>query len=175
MRGPDRLPVRCGAETAGRGDHAGGRGFAGHRRGGDVMKRIALLAVMAAAPLLMAALWMDKQPSYKPYQAPVLVPPAGSVPITGRELDAQDSGLKNPITSSKASLEQGQLFFAINCAMCHGQNSTERGPVGKKLNPPPPGLDHELIAKRSDAHIFKAITMGFGRMPPFKDKLTPRE
>lgn len=139
------------------------------------MKPIAKMVIIAAAPLLMAALWMDKQPSYKPYQAPVLVPPVGSVPVTGREIVSQDTDLKNPLSPTPASLEQGKALFTINCAICHGQTSLERGPVGKKLAPPPPGLDHDLLRERSDAHIFKAVTFGFGRMPPFKDKLSPRE
>jgi mono/diheme cytochrome c family protein len=139
------------------------------------MKRISLLIVMAAAPLLMAALWMDKQPSYKPYEAPVLTPPAGSVPVTGREVVPSGAELKNPVTPTAASLAQRKALFEINCAMCHGQTSAQRGPVGQKLKPPPPGLDPDLVRRRSDTHIFKAITLGFGRMPPFKDKLTPQE
>ncbi len=39
----------------------------------------------------------------------------------------------------------------------------------------PPGLDHELHKNRSDAHIFKTVSFGFGRMPPFRDKLTPED
>ena len=139
------------------------------------MKPIARLVILAAAPLLMAALWMDKQPSYKPYQAPLLSPPSDSVPVTGREIVSQGSDLKNPITPTATSLERGKTLFTINCAMCHGQTSAERGPVGKKLSPPPPGLDRDLVRERSDAHIFKAITFGFGRMPSFKDKLSPGE
>ena len=139
------------------------------------MNPIVRVVILAAAPLLMAALWMDRQPSPKPYQAPVLSPPVGSVPITGKEIVSQNSELKNPYTPSAASLERGKSFFTINCAMCHGQTSAERGPVGKKLNPPPPGLNHDLVQGRSDAHIFKAITFGFGRMPAFKNKLTQQE
>jgi mono/diheme cytochrome c family protein len=139
------------------------------------MRHLVKLVILAAAPLLMAALWMDKQPSYKPYQEPLLSPPVGSVPITGRETVSQASELKNPLTPNPASLAQGKALFTINCAMCHGQTPAERGPVGKKLKPPPPGLDQDLVRERSDAHIFKAITFGFGRMPPFKDKLSPRE
>ena len=139
------------------------------------MRHLSKLVILAAAPLLMAALWMDNQPSYKPYQAPLLSPPSDSVPITGREIVSQDSELKNPLTPNPASLAQGKALFAINCAMCHGQTSAERGPVGRKFTPPPPGLDHDLVRERSDTHIFKAITFGFGRMPPFKDKLSPRE
>jgi len=123
----------------------------------------------------MAALWMDRQPSYKPYQSPHFFPPSDSVPITGREIVSQESELKNPLTPNPTSLSQGKELFFINCAMCHGQTSAEPGPVGKKLKPPAPGLNHDLLQDRSDDHIFKAITFGFGRMPLFKDKLSPRE
>lgn len=139
------------------------------------MKPIAILVILAASPLLMASMWMDRQPSPKPYQAPVLTQPAGSVPVTGRELVTQDSEPKNPLAPTAASLKRGKELFAINCAMCHGQTSKERGAVGKKLNPPPPGLEQELVRERNDTHIFKAITFGFGRMPPFRDKLAPQD
>lgn len=131
--------------------------------------------IVAAAPLLMAAMWMDDQPSYKPYQVPVLSPPAGSVPVTGTELVAPDAELRNPVPATGSSQAEGKALYAINCAMCHGENPAERGPVGKKLKPAPPGLDHALLQKRSDAHIFKAIALGFGRMPPFKGKLTQQQ
>ena len=138
-------------------------------------KRFSWVALMIITPLLMAAMWMDKQPSLKPYQAPVLSSPVGSVPITGREAITRSTEVKNPLTPTEASLADGKALFAINCAMCHGQTSAERGPVGKKLAPPPPGLDHELVHGLDDAAIFKAVTFGFGRMPPFKDKLEPLE
>lgn len=133
------------------------------------------ILIVAVTPLLMAAMWMDVQPSPKPYQAPVLSPPAGSVPVTGTEIDVPDAALRNPVAATGLSLAEGKTLYAINCAMCHGENSAERGPVGKKLKPPPPGLDHALLQKRSDAHIFKAVTLGFGRMPPFKGKLTQQQ
>jgi len=140
------------------------------------MKRLAkLMILLSVAPLLMAAIWMDKQPSPKPYQAPALLPPGDSVPVTGRETLTQDSLPRNPLSPADASPQQGKELFAVNCAFCHGHNSAERGPVGKKLNPPPPGLDRALLNERSDAQIYKAISLGFGRMPPFKDKLTQRE
>ncbi len=138
------------------------------------MKRVVVLLILAA-PLLTAAIWLDEQPSYKPYQAPVLAPPAGSVPVSGKEIVPQQAGLKNPVPPTEASLAEGKVLFETNCVMCHGQTSSERGPVGKKLTPPPPGLDYDMVQGLSDATIFTAITQGFGRMPPFQDKLTPRE
>ena len=139
------------------------------------MKWIARLAILAAVPVLTAALWMDRQPSYKPYEAPVLPPPAAAVPITGRETVSPASRLENPVAPDAASLAEGKTLFDINCAMCHGQISAKLGAVGRRLSPPPPGLDRNLVRSLNDAAIFKAITFGFGRMPPFRDKLTPRE
>jgi mono/diheme cytochrome c family protein len=139
------------------------------------MKHIAKLIILFAAPLLMAAIWLDDQQSYKPYKAPVLAPPAGAVPTTGREVVSQASELKNPVPATPASLAEGKALFETNCLICHGQTSAERGPVGKKLIPPPPGLDQDMVKGLSDSTVFKAITFGFGRMPIFQDKLTPEE
>jgi len=139
------------------------------------MKWILKPAILAVAPLLMAAIWMDRQPAYKPYQAPVLAPPATSVPVTGREVVSWQDEPVNPLAANAASQARGKTLYEINCAMCHGHTAAERGPVGKKLTPPPPGLEQELLRERSDSAIYKAISLGFGRMPPFRERLTPQE
>jgi mono/diheme cytochrome c family protein len=139
------------------------------------MMRISSIVILVASPLLLAALWMDHQPSYKPYQAPVLAPPANAVRFSGTEIVSPQAGLQNPVVPTAASVAQGKMLFDINCAMCHGQTSARPGAVGNKLKPPPPGLNRELVQGRGDSHIFTAITNGFGRMPPFKDKLAPLE
>ncbi len=139
------------------------------------MKLIARLVILSATPLLTAALWMDRQPSPKPYQAPVLAPPTDSVPVTGKKLLAQEADSRNQPAPTPGALERGAAHFRINCAMCHGASTAEPGPVGKKLKPPPPILDHGLLQARDDTHIFNVISLGFGRMPPFKDKLSQLE
>ncbi len=138
-------------------------------------QRAKLLFLLSAVPLLMAAYWLDDQQSYKPYKPPVLAPPSGAVPVSGREVITQESELKNPVPANAASVAEGKALFETNCLICHGRTSAERGPVGKKLVPPPPGLDHDMVQGLSDATIFKAMTFGFGRMPVFRDKLTPME
>ncbi len=139
------------------------------------MKQISKLAILAVVPFLMAAIWLDDQQSYKPYKAPVLAPPAGAVPVTGREIITPDSELRNPVAPTPESVAAGKILFETNCLICHGKTSAERGPVGKKLVPPPPGLDHDMIKSLDDSAIFKVLTFGFGRMPVFQDKLTPQE
>ncbi len=139
------------------------------------MRRLSGLLIPVVVPLLMAALWMDEQPSYKPYEPPVLSSPPGSVPITGKETVPSDAESKNPVPRSRESAARGEKLFAVNCAMCHGRTLTGPGPVGRKLNPPSPVLDPPLVRNRSDSHIFRAVTFGFGRMPSFRESLAPHE
>jgi len=139
------------------------------------MRRIAIIVILLASPLLLAALWMDHQPSYKPYQAPVLVPPVTAVPFSSTEIVSPQAEMKNRVQPSEASLSNGKKLFDINCAMCHGQTPGKPGQVGTKLKPPPPGLDREMVKSLTDSLIFGAITNGFGRMPPFKGKIPPSE
>lgn len=139
------------------------------------MNRISFLAVMVVTPLLMAALWMDRQPSHRPYEPPVLSQPQGSVPVSGREVMPREGELRNPVPPTAASQAEGKTLFDINCAMCHGRTSAQPGVVGQRIKPPPPGLGHDQMQERSDTAIFRAITFGFGRMPPFKDKLDSQE
>lgn len=117
------------------------------------MRRITKWVILATAPLLIAALWMDDQPSYKAYQAPVLAPPVTAVPVSGKEIVSREAELINPVAPTKDSLVQGKTLFEINCAMCHGLTSAELGPVGKRLSPPAPGLSHAIVQSRSDSHI----------------------
>ena len=139
------------------------------------MKAKVKLVLMLCSPLLMAALWMDHQPSYKPYRAPVLSAPPGSVPVSGRESGEQKSGLVNPVPADSRSLALGKELFEINCAMCHGESSAKRGPVGRKFTPEPPPLDQGMVRLLDDSRIYNAISNGFGRMPPFGNRLSSAE
>jgi mono/diheme cytochrome c family protein len=97
------------------------------------------------------------------------------VPVTGREAAIELSGKRNPVPPDAAALARGKVLFSINCALCHGASSSSPGLVGRKHTPPPPGLGHTMVQGLSDAEIFQALTLGLGRMPSFRDKLTPGE
>ena len=66
-------------------------------------------------------------------------------------------------------------MFRINCAMCHGPDARGDGPVGKRMNPPPPSLHSPQVQGLSDFEIFSRLTLGYGRMPAFRNRLTPTE
>ncbi len=119
---------------------------------------------------------MHDQPSVKAQEAPRRSGPADAVPIQGREkaIGWGDS-LSNPLTADDASKRQGEHLYTINCALCHGTSDGQPGKVGQKFTPPPPQFPQQRIKELSDADLYKRITLGFGRMPAFKNKLTPTE
>lgn len=127
--------------------------------------------LVAVAPLLLAAVWMDQQPSYKPYEAPLLTPPAESVPVTGQELADPKVIPANPTSSDAQSVARGAELFAINCSFCHGSDAGTAGPVGRKLQPPAPVLPAQRLAQLSDGELFQRISFGVGRMPAFRLRL----
>lgn len=131
--------------------------------------------LLAATPLLLAAVWMDQQPSYKPYDAPLLTPPAESVPVTGQELADPKVILSNPTESDAESIARGAELFVINCSFCHGSESGTPGPVGRKLQPPAPVLPAQRLQQLSDGELFQRMTFGVGRMPAFRLRLAPDE
>ncbi len=139
------------------------------------MNRKSRWTLVALAPLLMAAWWMDRQPSYRAYEAPVLAPPGTAVPVSGREVVSWSTDLTNPVPAEESSRQRGEALFQVNCALCHGVGGKGPGPVGLKLVPPAPVLDQARIRALSDGDIYKRITLGFGRMPPFQGKLTSAE
>ena len=139
------------------------------------MKQLSQWIMVAMAPLLMAAIWMDDQPSFKPHEAPVLAPPSTAVPTSGKEIVSWQSVLENSVPASKESVARGAALYTIDCRLCHGHKPAEPGPVGRHLTPPPPSPYQERMRNLSDADIYKRITLGFGRMPPFQGKLSPRE
>lgn len=55
-------------------------------------------------------------------------------------------------------------FYALNCAGCHGASGE-----GKK------GPAYSKVLHEPDAELAHEVLEGKGKMPPFRDKLTPEE
>ena len=87
---------------------------------------------------------------------------------------------KAPASASQGSVEQGEVLFKHNCAMCHNADSTQA-----KLGPGLKGLfkNKELPASHkpaTDANVRDQILKGSPNakpmpMPAFKGKLKPEE
>ncbi len=122
--------------------------------------------------------FMEVQPSIGYREGPRLLPPEGSVPITGVEVPPNGSLPTNPVPVTDASLARGQVLFNIHCAVCHGETGQGDGPVASYFKPPASDvadLTEPRITKQEDGLVYLAITQGFQGMPALAENLTPRE
>lgn len=122
-------------------------------------------------------------------QSPTGSPVAAVVPNYSLE-EAKD--LKNPLPMNDATLALGQQLFAVNCAVCHGEQGKGNGiaatlifkandkPVPADLtNPTLLSPDTGQPAQLTDGELFYVLTHGYPTdqpvMPAFRNLLTPEE
>jgi mono/diheme cytochrome c family protein len=121
---------------------------------------------------------LDRQPSIKPQEMPLLAP-EGTVPITGRVDDGARENvdrLVNPVAADTTSLRKGQLAYGTYCQPCHGPKGAGDGKVAKSLPIPPVDLTRaDLQAGRSDGSIYYTIRHGNVIMPGYAHALTPEQ
>lgn len=80
---------------------------------------------------------MHYQPSYRVQEGPRLLPPEGSVPITGRELRYASVEEYKALTApadivgryNSTGGREAQRLFAVNCVVCHGISLKGDGPI----------------------------------------------
>jgi mono/diheme cytochrome c family protein len=118
---------------------------------------------------------MATQQSLKPNEVG-RAPVPGTVPMGGRErlriavpLDERADALKNPISMSEASVWRGKEIWTANCYTCHGNLTTEKGPVGQFIAVPDVMATKDL---RTDGYLFSLIHNGRGNMPRYGYKLS---
>ena len=135
-----------------------------------------ILALFGTAVILAAGCTdMGEQPSIKPQETAVGLRPAGTVPVHGTELWVMEDELDPPDTDPLRVAELGGELYVINCAMCHGAEGRGDGPVGLKLDPPPPDIRSGLHGGHTPRQVFMRITTGWGRMPSFRNRLSQEE
>lgn len=146
--------------------------------------RIALAFVAAIGVLSLGwatGLWslpwshdLDFQPAIKPQKMPML-PPAGTVPITGRIDDgARENAdrLTSGAPADTSSLRRGKLAFGTYCSPCHGAAGAGDGTVAKFLPIPPANLP-AMMGARSDGSLYYTIRHGNVIMPGYAYALSP--
>jgi mono/diheme cytochrome c family protein len=117
---------------------------------------------------------MRDQVAVRPFEPPVLSPPAGSVPTWGRE-DSLDIftdllDVANPVPRTAASVERGRRVYDTYCAVCHGGRGGGDGTVAGKLGYVPP-LTSDMSRQRSEGYLYAMIKQGRGLMPRYGDKI----
>jgi mono/diheme cytochrome c family protein len=93
---------------------------------------------------------------------PEFVVSYGRFPLT---IDSMSS-LRNPTAPSAASLENGHKYYAINCAVCHGDAGDGNG-LATNFQFPKISLLTESALGRSDGYLYGMIRNGRGLMPTY--------
>ena len=129
---------------------------------------------------------MRNQVAVRPFEGPVdslgrhlFLPPAGSVPTTGREdsLDLYTRDLReiaNPVAPTIEGLYRGRQIYNTYCTVCHGPAGGGDGPVATKLLGIVPALTTDIAKGRSDGYLYAIIRHGRGAMPAYGDKVRDR-
>lgn len=119
--------------------------------------------------------FMEIQPSYKPMEAPLPVPP-DSIPVEGAAYVPGMGAPVNPVPADDVSLARGAELFFINCSHCHGTGGKGDGTIGTFFQFKPADLTAPVVQNLSDGAIFLTISNGVaGRMPALNENLTVRD
>jgi mono/diheme cytochrome c family protein len=105
---------------------------------------------------------MHYQPSYRVQDVPRLLPPVGSVPITGAEVVLASLDEYKGLTRASDDATAGQRLYQVNCQVCHGLNLDGTGPAAQYMTtgPQPANLRNELTTSSTDGELFGLITCG---------------
>ena len=117
-------------------------------------------------------------------------PPPGSVAMAEGDLAKTSGGLHGrdevladeaaaaasaPPAIDLALLQRGQQRYEIYCTPCHSPLGDGDGLVARRGFPHPPTFHQARLRDAPDRHLFDVITQGYGVMPAFADRTTPRD
>jgi len=118
---------------------------------------------------------MAIQPSVDYQEGPRLMPPERSVPVMGKSI-VLDTLPVNPIPADEISLQRGEIFYSVNCSLCHGFSGQGDGSLADYYAERPiKPLTSANVTSQFDGQLFRTISEGFSRMPPQTEALTPRD
>ena len=81
----------------------------------------------------------------------------------------------NPLVLDAQTLRLGRIKYENYCAVCHGRDgNVDNNYLGDKFSAIP-SLNNDIMAEKTDGHIFDVITHGIRRMPNYRAQLLPDE
>ena len=120
-----------------------------------MLKKTALIvfAVLVLACVLGA---QENQPPVKP--------PAEN------KISAEDAQKGNPVKPTPESLAKGKKTYAMDCAMCHGENGDGKGELAADLKNVTDFTAPDALKNHTDGELFSIMRKGKGDMPPEGDR-----
>ena len=114
---------------------------------------------------------MRETPSVRPYEEPLLLMEAGTVPSAGGEAILKATAaehLRAPFQTTPDVAKLGEKLYFTYCSQCHGKYHDGNGTVGQSFAPLPGDLRSAKVQSLADGVLFKEISYGIpkGRQPP---------
>jgi mono/diheme cytochrome c family protein len=148
--------------------------FIGLVAGMVVLAIVAVMMFAYAAIRIPFTSEMQNQESIAYVQGPRLAAPTAAVPIQGPVL-INGQVASEPIASTSASLQRGQVLFRIVCVVCHGESGRGNGPLAGYFSPSPRDLTAAGIHQEPKSALFLVVTQGFGVMPSLQENLSAEQ
>ncbi|MGN6452624.1 MAG: c-type cytochrome [Steroidobacteraceae bacterium] len=127
-------------------------------------------------PLAPTPLWPDGRAA-RPLEADTVVHSAGTLAASssGRGELVSEEEDDSQATYTHAALERGRQRFDIYCAPCHGLSGDGNGYITARGFPHPPSYHSDRLRAAPDSHFFEVITLGYGDMYSYADRVTPAD
>lgn len=111
---------------------------------------------------------MRETPAVKPYENPLLVMQAGTVPVTDPEAGYRavpGRELRSPLLpgDTGGALVRGRVVYDTYCRQCHGGHFDGNGTVGQSFAPLPTDLRSSRVQELTDGELFQHISYGAGK------------
>ena len=109
-------------------------------------------------------------------EVPGLLPPpsgarARNLPYTapaGAWESEEHAKYANPLALDAHALRLGRIKYENYCAVCHGRDgNVDNNYLGDKFSAIP-SLNNDIMAEKTDGHIYDVITHGIRRMPNYR-------
>ena len=95
-------------------------------------------------------------------------PPAN--PPAEPKISAEEAQKGNPVKPTPESLAKGKKTYAIDCAMCHGENGDGKGDMAADMKNVTDFTAPDALKNRTDGELFSIMRKGKGDMPPEGDR-----
>jgi len=109
---------------------------------------------------------MRETPAVRPYEKPLLVMEAGTVPVADSEAGyraMEGRELRSPLLPGDVqAIVRGQAVYATFCRQCHGRDYDGNGTVGQSFMPLPTDLRTSRVQELTDGVLFQHISYGAG-------------
>ncbi len=114
------------------------------------------IVILSALLVLACVLGAQQQPPAKA-QGEFKIPPEAAAKT-------------NPVKPSPESLNKAKKTYAIDCAMCHGENGNGKGELAADMKNVTDFTAPDAMKNQTDGELFYIIRKGKGEMPPEGDR-----